>query len=212
VRIRVTTAFITFLALSASTMLVAPASAEQRTHGLSSIRPDRGDFKQLLGTGGTFTLPNLSYDGKLQWAATLGYAPNSLGNHKIRTELIAYIQIPPSDGPPPPPPSMTLDWIGVIGLQTDNVDITFDPASLFLTVSGAHVDPFTSYTIFVYETECSSGCSYQFNLLEEVDLGYPVNGQLSLPSPLENGFDLTQNFLFFELAHTLAVPVTHPPF
>ena len=210
-RIWVTTAFITFLALGASTMLVAPASAEQRTHGVSSIRPDRLDVKQLLGTGGTFTLPNLSYDGKLQWAATLGYAPNSLGKQKIRTILTTVIQIPPSDGPPPPPPSMTLDWLGIIALQTYVQNITFDPASLFLTISGAHVDPFTSYTIFVYEGECRGYC-YGFDLLETVDVGFPVNGQLSMASPMENGFDLTQNTLYFELAHTPAVPVTHPPF
>lgn len=128
-RIWVTTAFITFLALGASTMLVAPASAEQRTHGVSSIRPDRGDFKQLLGTGGTFTLPNLSYDGKLQWAATLGYAPNSLGKQKIRTELITCTCLPVQTGVPPPPPSMTLDWLGIIALQTYVQNITFDPAS-----------------------------------------------------------------------------------
>jgi hypothetical protein len=95
-----------------------------------------------------------------------------------------------------------LDWVGLFGAEARNLSVTFDSGNELLVITGSALDPGTSYSIYFYTTDCFTGCS-PWTLQSVTALGTPTNGELSMPSPLENGYFMSDaNDAFtFDLVH-----------
>jgi hypothetical protein len=92
--------------------------------------------------------------------------------------------------------------VGVFAGEARNLSVTFDSGTEFLVITGSALDPGTSYSIFFYTADCLTGCQ-PWTLQSVTALGTPTNGELSMPSPLENGYimaDANDTFTF-DLVH-----------
>jgi len=85
----------------------------------------------------------------------------------------------------PYPQGSTLDWQGFVGIFPD---VTFASGNLSFQVTGNGLDPSVQYTITIYTSPCNCCSCSSFSILSQALVGQPVNGQLSVPTPLQNGY------------------------
>ena len=194
-------------ATASPTMTTQPlAMPAARTETRNVAPPPRGEpgikREKMLGSGGTFTWKPVTFKVHRQpeeYVATLGYAPNSLGKGTFPMSLqdsrTSFLGTPVPSG-------VTLDWVGLFVAQARNLSVTFDSGNELLVITGSALDPGTSYSIFFYTADCLTGC-YAWTLQSVTALGTPTNGELSMPSPLENGYFMSDaNDAFtFDLVH-----------
>lgn len=161
--------------------------------------------ERLLGSAGTFTWKPVSFKENhhpLDFVATLGYAPNSLGQ---KTFLFSLQDSQNEFGEFPGVPGFTLDWMGFLAADEDNLAVTFGDGNEQFKISGSALNASTSYSLYIYTADCLTSCggSGSWTLVSATPLGYPVNGALSASSPLQGGFmwmDSNDAFLF-DLVH-----------
>jgi hypothetical protein len=142
-------------------------------YNFNSTQSECTVYQDTSSSGGTWSI----YLVNPALSATIPYASNSLQPGETNTAV--------SDAnfnwyPAPIPSGYTLDWVAAIS-PCGVPDFTFGAASLTMTVSSAIFSPSTVYYLYVYEVH--SG-----RLLTSEAAGSAQSGQLSFPSPFENGF------------------------
>jgi len=174
---------------------LGPAS-RVRPNGVRELASDRAVAcrplqSSLRGAGGTFAFRS---NGSL--TVLLGYAANSLGPTGAERGYIEGCAQPLGGNTPQVPEGETLDWEGIV--STDgNFGIAFAAGKRAMTFSGSALNARTKYQLLLFEASPQLTWSEAGALA----LGAPVQGVLSTPSLLQNGYRLAGSAVFFILVH-----------
>jgi hypothetical protein len=168
-----------------------------------AIEPDRvhKTQKSFFAVGGTevFGLVSFHRKGygheKFSLNASLQYAANSLNKPRVPIDVqncnCEFSMLPYPEG-------TTLDWQGLVGIIPD---VTFESGNLNFQISGNGLDPNIEYTVTIYTGPCDCCSCFSFSILSQTLVGQPVNGQLSVPSPLENGYQSPNGGMVIDVTH-----------